>query len=109
MVEQLMKGRIMTADEKRIKVMETVSNVIEELLGHKKSDVTEDANLTERYGMDDIYAIRFMMKCEVAFNQQIDDKGFIPNEDIPQSEMWRNKTLRKLVDFLVKTLEFDKL
>lgn len=91
-------------DEKRNEILGVVAEAITEMLGYTASEVTEDKNLTDDLGVDDIFAIRLMMKCEKKLNITIADTYFVPSNDIPKSEMWRCGTVGVLVDFLIGTV-----
>ena len=88
-------------------VLNTVVTAIHELMGHPVEEITETANLTEDLGMDDIYAIRFMMKCEQAFNQEIDDKYFLPANEVPAEDMMRRKTVGEVVKYMASSLKSE--
>lgn len=95
-----MGKNVMTSEE----AFKVVSNVIEIILGHPASEVTKDMVFSTDLNMDDIYSIRFMMKCEEYLDCTLDDTFFVVDRNIPQEKMWKNKTVGEVVDFIVETL-----
>ena len=82
-----------------------VQKVLTELLGHPAEDIKLDSHLTKDLGMDDIFAIRFMMGCEKELKITLDDSRFLPSNEIPADEMWRQKTVAEVVDFLSESIK----
>ena len=97
----------MSKVEKREDISKRVAIILNKLTAINVEELVDGAHLTKDVGMDDVFAVLFMLECDKEFKCHLPDTYFVPSEAVGSDEMWRQKTYKELIDFLVDTIDTE--